>query len=411
MKRKFSPAWFVLLLAAFVFGLVQLFQLRFDQGDIYPPSSSLRADPLGAKILFESLREIGSVHAERLYTPLGESGPGRGKTLFLLGLEISDLNQAAPNDVKELEQFARDGGRIVFSFQPMNKKTWQTRRNEKREQEEKDEKTKTKKKRLKSEDDLPMVSLLDQWKLKPAYDELEVDENGVAFPSDATLTTDDTSLPETLPWHTALCFQDWAEDWKIIYARNETNAVVLERPFGKGSLVFCSDSYLFSNEAMRKARQPDLLTWFIGPNHSVLFDETHLGVQARPGVAALARKYRLHGVIAGLFLLAGLFVWKNSTSFVPPHDDDLFEGRHAVAAGKESAAGFVNLLRRNISPAELLSISFAEWKKSGAHQRQRSSGKLAQMELLLAQHESLSRRERKPVQTYREISTLLTKKL
>ena len=36
-------------------------------------------------------------------------------------------------------------------------------------------------------------------------------------------------------------------------------------------------------------------------------------------------------------------------------------------AGKDAAAGFVNLLRRNIPPRDVLTTCFAEWKKSFAH--------------------------------------------
>ena len=35
-----------------------LFQLRFEQGDIYPAYSSLRADPLGTKVFYESLETL-----------------------------------------------------------------------------------------------------------------------------------------------------------------------------------------------------------------------------------------------------------------------------------------------------------------------------------------------------------------
>ncbi len=82
-----------------------------------------------------------------------------------------------------------------------------------------------------------------------------------------------------------------------------------------------------------------------------------------PGVAALMRKYRLEGLAAGLLVLAGLFIWKNSISLVPPLAD---EAREHFVAGKDSAAGFVNLLRRSVRPRDLLAACFAEWKKSVA---------------------------------------------
>lgn len=420
MKRwKLSLLLLPLLFVGFVFGITKLFQLRFDHGDIYPPGSSLRSDPLGAKVFYESLRELNSLEVNRLYDPLNKTGTGRGKTLFIIAAGAWDLNWVPRHEVKEIEDFVFNGGRIVISFQPLNSKNWKSRREEKREQEEKkekEEKKSTVKKKSKKntpfekEEDIQIVSLLDKWQLEFAFHDLKTDENDVALPETVALNAGFDSLPQTLAWHTALYFDDPTNSWRKVYSFKGTNAAVIERQFGKGTVVISSDSYLFSNEAMRKEREAGLLAWFVGPNREVLFDETHLGVHADPGIAALARKYRLHGLVAGLLLLAGLFVWKNSVSFVPPHDDDVFEGRDAIVAGKESAAGFINLLRRSISPAEILSICFAEWKKSGAHQRQKSFGKIDKIETLVREETARPKRERNPVQGYRNISTALTER-
>ena len=54
-RAKMTRTLFLLLLALFVTGLYQLMALRFDSGDIYPPYSTLRSDPLGTKILYSTL--------------------------------------------------------------------------------------------------------------------------------------------------------------------------------------------------------------------------------------------------------------------------------------------------------------------------------------------------------------------
>src|SRR2546427_9645317 len=73
---KKDRMWLVLLLvllAVFVLGVGRLFQLRFEAGDVYPPYSSLRADPLGTKALFESLEidrkstRLNSSHSQISY--------------------------------------------------------------------------------------------------------------------------------------------------------------------------------------------------------------------------------------------------------------------------------------------------------------------------------------------------------
>lgn len=405
-----------LLFAGFVFGTAKLFRLRFDRGDVYPPSSSLRSDPLGAKIIYESLREMDSFEVYRLYEPLDKVASGRGKTLFVLGAGVWSLNWVAKQEVKDIEKFLFDGGRIIVSFAPVNSKNWRLRREERAQREEAEKKAKTKKgEKIKKEKrdrkkspledgEFEIVSLLEKWNLKLDFVDLET-EDGVAIPVNVSRSADSEALPEILSWHTALCFDVQSNAWQEIYSR-DTNAVVIEREFGKGSVVLCSDSYLFSNEAMRKERHPKLLAWFVGQNRSVLFDETHLGVNSDPGIAALARKYRLHGFFAGLLLLAGLFVWQNSISPVPPSADDPFEGRNAVVAGKDASAGFVNLLRRSISPAEISALCFEEWKRSGIHHRQREEH-LRKIQTLVAEENSKPSRQRNPLKIYREISTLL----
>ena len=49
---------FLFLAAGFVYGVIHLFALRFEAGDVYPEYSSLRADPLGLKGFYDALDEL-----------------------------------------------------------------------------------------------------------------------------------------------------------------------------------------------------------------------------------------------------------------------------------------------------------------------------------------------------------------
>ncbi|MEP6662723.1 MAG: DUF4350 domain-containing protein, partial [Verrucomicrobiota bacterium] len=304
-----------LLLIGFVFGLARLFQLRLEHGDIYPPYSSLRADPLGTKIFYKSLQKLRGIDAARLYEPLRKVESGRDKTLFLLGTSPGSLAQVPRADVDEIETFARNGGCVVIALPPISTKNWQMRRGEKdlrekREAEKKDQKKSPSKKKIKSEEDeadSKIVSLFEEWSLSHAVSDLETDDEGVAQPVRVTRVSEDVSLPSEIPWHSGFYFHDLTNQWREIFQRETNQAVVIERSFGQGRIILATDSYLFSNEAMRHHRQSLLLAWFMGGNHGMLFDETHLGVAADPGIATLARKYRLHGLVGGLLLLAGLF--------------------------------------------------------------------------------------------------------
>ena len=118
------------LWVAFGLGVGRLFQLRFQSGDVYPPYSSLRADPLGTKAFFESLENLRGLTVRRFIQPLEKLPEGRDRTLFVFGADTTEMNRSTEDEYKKLEQFMFDGGRIVVSFPAVNTKPWAVRREE-----------------------------------------------------------------------------------------------------------------------------------------------------------------------------------------------------------------------------------------------------------------------------------------
>src|SRR5262245_56910313 len=105
---KKSAALLLLLLgASFVAGLIHLFNLRFEGGDVYPAYSSLRADPLGTKAIHDSFDEL--LEARRNFEPLHRLGDGRDITLLYLG-EDPGSARFTTNQFRALETFIRSGG-------------------------------------------------------------------------------------------------------------------------------------------------------------------------------------------------------------------------------------------------------------------------------------------------------------
>lgn len=141
----------------------------------------------------------------------------------------------------------------------------------------------------------------------------------------------------------------------------------------------------------------------------IIFDETHLGVEERPGVAGLMRQYHLQGVLLALALIAGLFIWKNSLPLVPPPPGQPDEGSAALVQGKEASAGFASLLRRGISPADILFTCFAEWKSACARQP-RAAARLAAIEKIMEEERSRPPLSRHPVETWQTIQRILTER-
>jgi len=384
----------LLLLVLFGYGMSRLFRLRFEAGDIYPAYSSLHADPLGTKAFHDSLNHL--IPAERNYRALLRIDRGVGQTLFVLGTDLQQL-YASQADVRDLEQFVMTGGRLVLAFHPVFTRGEIYPRLSTNQVSIKG----------KSRDDLHelgIVSLQDRWHFKAEFTPLSRNDEGVYQPALAqSLDRDD--LPKTISCHTALTLEALDPAWTTLFERTNASPVIMERKLGNGSIALSADSYLFSNEALLKDRQTSLLAWFTGDARTAIFDETHLGVEEHRGVATLARKYRLHGFVAGFALLIVLFFWRSSSSLVPPRPEQSSEA--GWVQGQHSAAGFSNLLRRNIPVRALLATCIQEWNRSCRSQT--PLPRLEKMQAVIDAENSAPASNTNPVRTYREIASLLSR--
>jgi hypothetical protein len=411
--KKYLP---ILILAgcvaAFIFGVDYLFQLRFEAGDVYPPYSSLRADPLGAMAFYESLEKVPGLSVRRDFSATDKL-PEEPQTVYLhLAGNRYEWEWVSPDLYQNLEHFLGRGGRLVVTFFPQTEGSFfedegtnsagskrmtesKSQKSGKKDEDKNDNKEETR------DEDL-WVPLEDRWGFHTDFQKLEPD--GDSYAPATVFNQTSLSLPDTLAWHSGIVFTNLSHSWRVIYGRGQ-DAVVIEIKFGRGSVVIATDSYFVSNEALTKDRHADFLAWLVGSNKNVVFDEAHFGIVETSGVATLMRKYRLHGLAAGLLLLAGLFIWKNSLSLVPPLDE---EKADPSVAGKGSASGFVNLLRRNIAPRDLLAICFAEWKKTATQNGKSFSPRFQRAEAVFVAENSQAGKNAGPVGVYRKISETLS---
>lgn len=338
-----KASWLVLALAlAFAFGLVELFRWRFETGDIYPEYSSLRTDPMGTEALFESLQAIPGLSVIRNYQPLDQVQP-TGATIFYLGVGLPSFLLTDPADFNKLTSA---GARLVIGLLPVL--------------------------------DWNAGTKPDQFELKPWRVTLAL------------------AQPNPKRRSNLLYFVP-SEDWTIARAASG-HALLIERPFGKGSLVLAADSYPLSNQALMFDRDARLLSWFAGPNRRLIFDESHFGVTETGSVAALGRRYHLQAFLAVLLLLAVLFIWKNSMPLVPQLDSPDPAPPTAQSWGMPHY-----LLRRSAPPAELIGACLHEWRKSLPLGPRYPGEKLHQVE-------EIAHTERDPVIAYQAIARALAGK-
>jgi len=179
--------------------------------------------------------------------------------------------------------------------------------------------------------------------------------------------------------------------------------VMIERRFGKGSLVLCADSFFISNEALRSERQPQLLVWLLGRNSKIIFDEAHFGIYKQPSVAALLRHYRFHWVFLVLAVMALLFVWKNGVYFVPPGKGDVPSGADVVS-DKDYTRGLIAMLRRNIPGNEILQVCGQEWERTFKKDKRVQSAVFGRVKEILRTQALSSKKRMDAVHGYRKIS-------
>jgi hypothetical protein len=400
---------FTLTVALFLYGGLRLFELRFETGDVYAEYSSLRTDPLGTRVFYESLEHVGSAQVARNTMALSHLPSHDKGTLILAGLRRHYGLLTLSDSLPPIEQLLGSGWRVVICFYPEvgEDPVWPMRSEQ--SQDSKSNGPPREESQHRKDDSKPgstpeqtenlwlrRANLARRWGIE--FDLQKAPSAGNKGQHSTAALATSVDLPNGVSWHSLLAFKNLNPAWKVIYRRQD-RPVVIERAMGSGSLVLASDSYFLSNEALWKERQAKLLAWLVGNQRRIVFDETHLGIEETPGVVSLMRRYRLHGLLAGLLLLAGLFIWKNMMSLVPSHT---LPDAEDSTSGFDSAAGFVKLLRRSVSTPELLLVCVQHWTKS-LPANSRECSRIPHVQALLTQEAARPSKMRDPVKVYRAI--------
>lgn len=418
---------FVIIVSGFMLGVIQLFLLRFEAGDVYPAYSTLRSDPVGSRAFFRGLENLRNTSVQRNYQHLPNLVFEESSTFFNIGTPVFDSESVPVEWIEAFERLTASGGRLVLSFLPVEKKpaNWRMSTCAATPAEESDGKnTRPRDGSNDSEDNSDSkpsesasrpsisgnisqcVALKEQWGLTfafaetPAAKALKIKHD----PSPADLKR----LPQTISWHTAIYFDELDDNWRVIYTA-EGRPVIIERPYGKGSLVLTADSFFMSNEALRSERYPELLAWTVGQSANIVFDETHLGIRIKPGVLSLVKKYRFHWFIFAVSILAILFVWKNSVYFVPPLKNSRYRSGQDVYSKRDSTQGLISLLRRNIPTRQLLHICAREWRRTFQRNQRFANGKSDPTPSVFAMIKAYSAPSNDPVDGYRRISKIISR--
>src|SRR5204863_2179127 len=118
MKRYFPAILLLACVAALLLGIIQLFELRYEVGDVYPKYSSLRSDPLGTMAFFESVARLPGMTAQRDLSTSNRLPDGKQTAYFHLATTIDAWRQLPEETLRETERFAAAGGRLVITMFP-----------------------------------------------------------------------------------------------------------------------------------------------------------------------------------------------------------------------------------------------------------------------------------------------------
>src|SRR5437660_1287423 len=118
MKRTWPAVILVVAGALLILGIVELFVLRFEVGDVYPEYSSLRSDPLGTMALYESLEAIAGLHLERDISISNRLPDGNDAAYFHIAAPVVEWTKLTKETLAEVERFVAAGGRFVVTLRP-----------------------------------------------------------------------------------------------------------------------------------------------------------------------------------------------------------------------------------------------------------------------------------------------------
>jgi hypothetical protein len=406
----FNPSrrliWLALICAlVFMAGMVKLFLLRFEAGNVYPAYSSLRSDPLGTLALYESLQRLPAEAVSRNFRPLKRVMMAPHSTFMIIGSRglPSFLRDKKKNSL--LDNLSQSGGRLVLTFTPAT--PFQGSEDKKGEAKDNTREKTDGKKPETAEDKTEAETKEEDCTCDAGFETL-----GFRFNTPIGEDWDDHAnrlsrapeiLPPSIPWRAPLSFRLEDDSWEALYTW-QGEPVVVQRPWGKGTLVMVADSYLLSNEALRNNRYTGLLTWLVHPGNAIVFDETLKGVVKQPGMAGLARQYRLHGIFAAVLAVVGLFIWRQSAIFIAPVQTEKDPVHTRPAAGRDTRRGLVYLAQQHIDIRSLMTVCLKAWKGQAAQRL--SADRIAEVEAMVAEAAADPRKE-KQVKTYIEICELL----
>jgi hypothetical protein len=330
------------LLAAGIFATVfaiLLLMAHQNQSNTSDMGSSLREDPYGTSLLFDSYGRAGyQVKRSQDEDSLSDQNASKTTAFFIGGYPSDDWNRENRKLRTEgkfrgrLEDFLARGGRIVL--------------------------------------------IEHAWELKSQSQGWEIENKWKQTPHESKpkwISPDLRAMPAASEMMYLAADAPWLKTdahWTTLYAGSvEANAkadtslhvYMAMRRVGKGELVAASQESFLLNEAIKTHPNPVLLDFLAGGRPVIWVDETLHGLHQDQGVLWLVQRYRLQAALMLFWATLLVLLWSMSGDLVrrPTRDRNAQIIRHGE--GAEVAAR--RLLQRSIASEQVVAECWEQFRR------------------------------------------------
>jgi len=330
------------LLAAGIFATVfaiLLLMAHQNQSNTSDMGSSLREDPYGTSLLFDSYGRAGyQVKRSQDEDSLSDQNASKTTAFFIGGYPSDDWNRENRKLRTEgkfrgrLEDFLARGGRIVL--------------------------------------------IEHAWELKSQSQGWEIENKWKQTPHESKpkwISPDLRAMPAASEMMYLAADAPWLKTdahWTTLYAGSvEANAkadtslhvYMAMRRVGKGELVAASQESFLLNEAIKTHPNPVLLDFLAGGRPVIWVDETLHGLHQDQGVLWLVQRYRLQAALMLFWATLLVLLWSMSGDLVrrPTRDRNAQIIRHGEGAGVAAR----RLLQRSIASEQVVAECWEQFRR------------------------------------------------
>jgi len=328
------------LLAAAIFAVVfavLLLMAHQNQSNTSDMGSSLRQDPYGTSLLFDSYERAGyKVERSEDEDSLPDQNASRTTAFFIGGYADDGLKmvdgklQSEGKFSRRIEDFLARGGRVVVVAPTL---------------------------KLKSESQ--------GWEVENRWHETKSDPAWISADMRAMpLGSEMMYLGADAPWLKT------DAQWTALYAGAANSSEKADscahvymamRRVGKGELVAASQEWFLLNEAIKTHPNPVVLDFLAGGRPLIWVDETLHGLHQEKGVLWLVQRYRLQAALLAFWATLLAMLWSMSGDLVrrPQRDWSAEIVRNGEAAG---VAG-QRLLQRSIAAEQVVAECWDQFRR------------------------------------------------